>query len=75
MKHYSDSGFLNVGTGQDVTIAEFAAIVRDVVRCEGEIVYDRKRPNGPSQKLLDVSRLMALGWSPKISLREGLAAA
>jgi GDP-L-fucose synthase len=75
MKHYSDLGFLNVGVGHDVTIAEFAAIVRDIVGYEGEIVYDRTRPDGPPQKLLDVSKLTALGWSPKISLRDGLAAA
>ena len=75
MKYYSDQGFLNVGTGQDVTIAEFAELVRDIVGYKGCIVYDTTRPDGPPQKLLDVSKLKALGWSPKISLREGLAAA
>lgn len=75
MKHYSAPGFLNVGTGTDVTIAEFAELVREIVGYKGEIVYDTTRPDGPPQKLLDVSRLMALGWRPKISLREGLAAA
>ena len=75
MKNYSDLGFLNVGTGQDITISEFAALVRDVVGYTGTIVYDTSRPNGPPQKLLDVSKLKALGWSPKIPLRDGLAAA
>jgi len=78
MKHYSDLGFLNVGAGKDVTIAEFAEfaeIVRDVVGYEGEIAYDTARPDGPPQKLLDNSRLTALGWTPKVPLREGLAAA
>ena len=75
MKHCSDLGFLNVGLGHDVTIAEFAAIARDVIGYEGEIDYDRTRPDGPPQKLLDVSKLTALGWSPRISLCYGLAAA
>ena len=75
MKHYSDARFLNVGTGQDITIAQFAETVRDVVGFEGKIAYDATRPDGPPQKLLDTSRLTALGWTPKISLRDGLAAA
>jgi GDP-L-fucose synthase len=75
MKHYSDFGFLNVGTGQDVTIAEFAGLVRDVVGYQGKIEFDTTRPDGPPQKLLDVSKLKKLGWSPKVPLRDGLAAA
>jgi len=75
MKHYSAPGFLNVGFGGDVTIAEFARLVADVVGYEGEIVFDTARPDGPPQKLLDVSKLTALGWTAKIPLREGLAAA
>lgn len=75
MKHYSGAIFLNVGVGEDVTIAEFAGIVRDVVGYKGKIAFDTARPDGPPRKLLDVSRLKALGWSPKTDLREGLAAA
>ncbi|MFL9828053.1 GDP-L-fucose synthase family protein [Rhodoplanes sp. SY1] len=75
MKHYSDIGFLNVGTGQDVTIGEFAHIVADVVGYTNLIQFDTSRPDGAPQKLLDVSRLTALGWQPKLSLRDGLAAA
>jgi GDP-L-fucose synthase len=75
MKHYSGAGFLNVGTGKDITVAEFAEAVRDVVGYTGEIVYDTSRPDGPPQKLLDTSRLAALGWTPTISLRAGLAVA
>ena len=75
MKHYSGADFLNVGTGKDITIAEFAEAVRDVVGFTGAIVYDTARPDGPPQKLLDTSRLAALGWTPAIALREGLAAA
>ena len=75
MKHYSDMGFLNVGTGEDVTIAEFAEIVSEVVGYKGKIVYDTARPDGPPQKLLDISKVRKLGWAPKIKLRDGLAKA
>jgi len=75
MKHYSDDGFLNIGTGADVTIAEFARIVADVVGYSGEIAFDTSRPDGAPQKLLDVARLTALGWRATTPLRQGLAAA
>src|SRR3569832_232952 len=71
MKHYSGPRFLNVGTGKDLTIAEFAETVRDVVGFTGGIVYDTSRPDGPPQKLLDTSKITALGWTPKVKLREG----
>jgi GDP-L-fucose synthase len=75
MKHYSDDGFLNIGTGEDITIADFARIVAEVVGYEGRLVFDTSRPDGPPRKLLDVSKLRALGWQARIPLREGLAAA
>ena len=75
MKHYSGLEFLNVGTGEDVTIAAFATEVANVVGFKGTIEYDTSRPDGPPQKLLDVSKISKLGWAPSISLRDGLAAA
>jgi GDP-L-fucose synthase len=75
MKHHSSADFLNVGAGTDVTIADFAVAVRDVVGYPGDIVYDSARPDGTPRKLLDTSKLTALGWTPKTGLREGLAAA
>lgn len=75
MKHYSEADFLNVGAGKDITIREFAELVRDIVGYRGEIVFDTRRPDGPPKKLLDCSRLTALGWEPKIPLRDGLTAA
>jgi GDP-L-fucose synthase len=75
MKHHSAAGFLNVGTGQDVTIAEFAQLVSDVVGYQGRIVFDTARPDGTPKKLLDVTKINRLGWSARIPLREGLAAA
>jgi len=73
MKHYSDLQFVNVGTGEEVTIADFAAEVASVVGYKGKIVYDKSRPDGPPQKLLDISKIKRLGWSPKIHLHDGLA--
>jgi GDP-L-fucose synthase len=72
MKSYSDIGFLNVGTGEDLTIAEFARLVADVVGFRGKIDFDTTRPDGAPRKLLDVSRINALGWRATIPLREGL---
>ena len=75
MKHYSDTEFVNIGTGKDITIAEFANEVSSVVGFRGKIVFDTSRPDGPPQKLLNVSKINRLGWSAKIPLREGLASA
>jgi GDP-L-fucose synthase len=74
LKTYSDVGFLNVGTGADVTIADFARLVAEVVGFTGEIAFDPTRPDGTPRKLLDVSRLSALGWRAQTDLRAGLAA-
>jgi GDP-L-fucose synthase len=75
MKHYSGHDFVNVGTGEDVTIADFAALVAEIVGFKGKLVFDTSRPDGAPQKLLDVGKLTALGWKAKTPLREGLAAA
>jgi GDP-L-fucose synthase len=75
LKHYSGTKFLNVGTGKDITIAQFAQLVADVVGYRGEFVFDTSRPDGAPQKLLDVSQLTRIGWCAKIPLREGVAAA
>jgi GDP-L-fucose synthase len=75
MKHYSDEGFLNVGTGEEVSIREFAQLVAEIVGYRGKIVFDTGRPDGPPRKLLNVSKLSALGWTAKTPLREGLQAA
>jgi GDP-L-fucose synthase len=72
MKYYSEAGFLNLGTGQDVTIGEFAKLVSDVTGFKGEIFYDTSRPDGTPRKLLDVSKITKLGWSAKTKLRDGL---
>jgi GDP-L-fucose synthase len=75
MKHYSDEGFLNIGTGQEVSIREFAQLVAEVVGYRGKLVFDTGRPDGPPRKLLNGSKLSALGWTAKTPLREGLQVA
>ncbi len=75
MKHYSGSEFLNVGTGQGVTISDFARLVANVVGYQGRLVFDETRPDGAPQKLLDVSTMNRLGWHAKISLKEGISSA
>jgi len=74
LKNYSDMDFLNVGTGKDIAIAEFARLVASVVGFTGELTFDASRPDGTPRKLLDVSRLTALGWRARTDLRVGLAA-
>jgi len=66
---------INVGTGADQSIAEVAATVAGVLGYDGEFTYDASRPDGTPRKLLDVSRLGALGWAPRVALREGIALA
>jgi GDP-L-fucose synthase len=75
LKSYSDAGFLNIGTGTDVTIAEFARLIAEVVGFKGKLTFDKTRPDGTPRKLLDVSKLTALGWRAQTDLRVGLAAA
>jgi len=72
MQNYSDEQIINVGTGQDQTIRELAEIVAHAVGFTGTIVTDASKPDGTPRKLLDVSRLSALGWKARIPLREGI---
>jgi GDP-L-fucose synthase len=72
MERYEEAGTINVGTGVDVSISELAALMREVVGFEGQIVYDRSKPDGMMRKVLDVSRINAMGWNARVSLREGL---
>jgi GDP-L-fucose synthase len=73
MEIYDEPEIVNVGTGEDVTIRELAELVRDATGYTGGLVFDTSKPDGTPRKLLDVSRLRGLGWSPKIQLREGIA--
>ncbi len=72
MKIYSESELVNIGTGKDITIADFAALVATVTGYRGEIRFDTSRPDGTPQKLLDVTRLAKLGWRARTSLEDGI---
>ena len=72
MKAYSAPELINIGTGEDISIAEFAHIVAEIVGYRGEIAFDASRPDGTPRKLLDVGRLAELGWRAKTSLEDGL---
>jgi GDP-L-fucose synthase len=72
LKHYSDTPPLNIGLGEDLTIAEFARTIAEVTGFQGELVFDASKPDGTPRKLLDVSRLNALGWKARTPLRDGL---
>jgi GDP-L-fucose synthase len=72
MREYDGAGILNVGVGEDITIRELAELVKDVVGFRGALRFDPSKPDGTPRKLLDVSRLNALGWRAKIPLRRGI---
>lgn len=74
IEHYDQADHINVGSGQEVSIADLARTIVDVVGYEGELVFDTTKPDGTPRKLLDNSRIEKLGWTPKTSLRDGLAA-
>jgi len=72
MKHYDDNEIINIGAGRETSIGELAALIKDIVGFQGSIRYDPSKPDGMPRKLLDVSRLDALGWHNKMQLREGI---
>jgi GDP-L-fucose synthase len=72
MEQYNDEGIVNIGVGEDVSIAELAALVGEAVGYQGEIVYDASKPDGTPRKLVDTTKINALGWRAGISLPEGI---
>jgi GDP-L-fucose synthase len=72
MKNYSSPEIVNVGTGQEVSIGGLAAIMAETVGYRGEVVHDPSKPDGTPRKLLDISRLLGLGWAPQIQLADGI---
>lgn len=75
MKNYDEKLFINAGTGEEVSISDLASIVKEVVGYEGEIKFDASKPDGTPRKLMDNTRLHKMGWSHKVSLKDGLAKA
>lgn len=72
MKHYSSDEHINIGSGEDLSIEELAETIMDVVGFHGELVKDTSKPDGTPRKLMSASKIRGLGWSPSISLRDGL---
>lgn len=72
MKEYGESEIINIGAGKEISIRELAEMIREIVGYQGEIRFDPSKPDGMPRKLLDVSKLNALGWKSRISLREGI---
>lgn len=74
MQHYNDEGFVNIGVGEDISIADLALLIKKIVGYEGNIVWDSTKPDGTPRKLMDVSKLKGLGWQAKTSLEDGIKA-
>jgi GDP-L-fucose synthase len=72
MKTYSEAELVNIGTGEDITISEFARVVAATVGYNGDISFDTSRPDGTPRKLLDVGRLAKLGWRASTRLEDGI---
>ncbi len=72
MKHYSEAEHMNLGSGTDIRIDDLARMVMDVVGLKGDLRKDTSRPDGTPKKLMDNSRIAALGWTAKITLRDGI---
>jgi GDP-L-fucose synthase len=72
MNHYDDSEIINIGCGKEISIAETARLVKDVVGYTGDIVFDPVKPDGMPRKLLNVEKLDSLGWTPSLSLQDGI---
>jgi GDP-L-fucose synthase len=72
MQNYNETGLINIGVGEDISIAELAGIIKNIVGFKGTIIYDTTKPDGTPRKLMDISKLQALGWKASISLTEGI---
>jgi len=71
-ENYNDKQFVNIGWGEDISIANLALLIKEIVGYKGKIVYDNSKPDGTPRKLLDVNKLNSLGFTPKITLYEGI---
>jgi len=72
IEHYNEKQFLNIGTGEDMTIRELAEMIKNIVGYDGEILWDITKPDGTPRKLMDVSKAHSLGWKHEVSLEEGI---
>jgi GDP-L-fucose synthase len=74
MQHYNEAELINIGTGEDISIKDLALLIKDIVGYTGELRFDASKPDGTPRKLMDVSKLHALGWQHQIDLAEGIRA-
>jgi GDP-L-fucose synthase len=74
MQHYNEKQFVNVGCGEDLSIKSLAEMIQSIVGFQGELIWNTEKPDGTPRKLMDVSKIKGLGWSPKINLAQGIAA-
>ena len=72
LMNYDEEMFVNIGTGEDLTIKALAEMIKDIVGYTGELVWNTDKPDGTPRKLMDVSRLHQLGWKHRIGLRDGI---
>ena len=72
MQHYDEEQLVNIGTGEDLSIADLASTIRDIVGFKGRIVFDATKPDGTPRKLMDVTKLHTIGWKHTINLKEGI---
>ncbi len=72
MNNYNDPGFINIGVGEDISIKDLALLIKKIVGFSGELKFDTSKPDGTPRKLMDVSKLNALGWKAKTGLKEGI---
>ncbi len=72
MENYNEAGFINIGTGEDITITDLALLIKETAGYSGDIKYNTSKPDGTPRKLMDVSKLTFLGWKASISLPEGI---
>jgi GDP-L-fucose synthase len=73
MRHYDDGGIINIGVGEDRSIKELALLIKDIVGYKGELKFDSSKPGGTPRKLLNVTKLLNMGWKARVSLPEGIA--
>ncbi len=73
MQHYDEKGFVNIGCGEDISIKDLAYLLKRVTGYPGEVFFDHEKPDGTPRKLMDISKLTALGWTPKVNLEAGVA--
>ncbi|WP_339921214.1 GDP-L-fucose synthase [uncultured Flavobacterium sp.] len=72
MQNYDDGGFVNVGSGSEISISDLATMVKEIVGFQGKIIFDTSKPDGTPRKIMDVSRLSSLGWENSIALKQGI---